>query len=153
MISFRIEEKSSVSPREICEGIFDVSKWNSFEGYGPLPGIRNVSMESPRESEVGTVFHVENTDGSRHRETIESYEPERSVVIRMDAFTPPLSKLASHFIERWSFDGTDPDFRVIRTFDLYPKSALSAVPLWIISRLLKRAVVRHTLKITAPSKT
>ncbi len=150
MITFSVSAQSSLSPEEICEGIFDVDKWSSFTGYGPLPGIKKVTMESPENSIIGTEFHVENTDGSKHRETILSFDPGKCLVMKMSGFAPPLKHMATHFIERWEFAGAHPSYQITRTFELYPKNALASFPLWLISRLLKRAVARHTHQIANP---
>jgi hypothetical protein len=148
MITFSITVASTVSPEKICEGILDVNSWTSFEGYGPLPGIRKVTKESPLNTLIGTIFYVENTDGSKHREIISDFIHSRSITMKMDSFAPPLSNLATHFVERWEFSDSHPTCRITRKFELYPKSRLSTIPLWIISRLLKKAVVRHTYQIT-----
>jgi hypothetical protein len=150
MITFSVVTESSISPQEICEGIFDVDRWSSFTGYGPLPGIKRVTMTSPANAAIGTVFHVENTDGSKHQETVLSLDPGKSLIMKMDAFGPPLIHLATHFIEHWEFLAKPPSHQITRTFELHPTNALAALPLWLIARLLKRAVVRHTHQIAHP---
>ncbi len=150
MISFTISVDSLISPAQICEGIFDVEKWSDFTGYGPLPGIKQVIMKSHGNSIIGTEFFVENTDGSKHKESVQSFDPGKCLVMKMSDFTPPLKNLATHFIERWDFADEDQKYRMTRTFELYPKNALATIPLWLISWLLKKAVARHTHQITNP---
>jgi hypothetical protein len=152
MITFAITTNSSVSPAEICEGIFDVEKWTGFTGYGPLPGIRKVTKSSRQGAHVGTVFNVENTDGSKHTETVQAFDSGKRLVMKMDGFSSPLSRMTTHFIERWDFAGGDPNCHITRTFELYPKSTFATIPLWLISRLLKKAVERHTRQITNPER-
>jgi hypothetical protein len=153
MISFSIEANSSLLPEQICKEFFDVNNWGSFKGYGPLPGVKNVIKEAPHDTEVGTIFSVTNTDGSTHKEVVEAYNPGQRIVIRMDSFSPPLRHMATHFFEFWEFEETDMGCRLTRSFELYPRNRVSAVPLWIISRLLKKAVEIHTNIITKPQKT
>jgi hypothetical protein len=148
MITFSIDVTSTVSPDEILEGIFDVDKWTSFAGYGPLPGIRKVIKESPMNAPLGTVFYVENTDGSQHRETVMDIDPSRSITMKIDDFAPPLSSLATHFVERWDFCDFDTSHRIIRTFELHSTTRFSTIPLWAISHLLRKAVKRHTDYVT-----
>jgi hypothetical protein len=152
MITFSVTAETILPPEQICDGMFDVEKWSSFTGYGPLPGIRQVTMLSPENSRVGTEFHVENTDGSRHKETVLSFDPGRCIVMKMADFSPPLRHLATHFIERWDFAALHPEYRITRTFELFPKNALAAVPLWLIARLLKKAVARHTHQLANPKQ-
>jgi hypothetical protein len=152
MITFTITANSSVSPQEICEGIFDVEKWTGFVGYGPLPGIRKVTKTSSPGALVGTVFHVVNMDGSEHQETVQELEPGIRIVMRMENFSEPLRRITTHFIERWDFADTHPNYRITRTFELYPKSIFAFIPLWLISHLLKKAVERHTYQITNPKR-
>jgi len=147
MITFSVSADTAISPEQICEGIFDVDRWSCFAGYGPLPGIRRATMKSPPNSVVGTEFYVENTDGSKHMERVELFEPGKCLVMKMSDFTPPLKHLATHFIERWEFAGSHPKYGITRTFELYPKNALASVLLWLIARLLKLAVAKHTHQI------
>jgi hypothetical protein len=150
MITFTITANSSISPEQICEGIFDVDQWVSFVGYGPLPGIRKVTKESPLTTPVGTIFYVENTDGSKHKETVQSFNPGKQIIMRMDDFSQPLCSLVTHFVERWDFADTHPDCRITRIFELYPKNIFASVPVWLISRLLKKAVENHTKQLANP---
>jgi hypothetical protein len=144
MIAFSVERKTSLAPEEICNDIFDVDNWSSFVGYGPIPGIARATMNAPERSIIGRKICVENTDGSKHVETIISYVPQECLVMRIAEFSPPLQNLATHFIERWNFSGSHPQYHIVRRFELYPKSKWMALPLWMISLILKVAVARHT---------
>lgn len=153
MITFSITVESTVTPEAICENLFDVAQWTSFHGYGPVPGIVKATTKAPGNPIVGTVIDVENRDGSRHIETIESFDPGISLVMRISDFTPPLRNLATHFIERWDFSMGDVTYRIKRTFELYPKSALTSPLLWLLSRFLQKAVKIHTYQLANPAKT
>jgi hypothetical protein len=153
MITFTVGADSSISPEQICKEIFDVDRWSDFKGYGFLPGIAKVTMKSPANSIVGTEFYVENTDGSKHKETVQSFNPGKCLIMKMSYFTFPVKNIATHFIERWDFANTNSGYRINRTFELYPKNAFASLPLWLISRLLKQAVARHTHQIANPKQT
>ncbi len=150
MIAFSIRASCSLPPEQICKAFFDADSWSSFVGYGPLPGVKRAVKEAPHDAKVGTIFYVENTDGSTHKETVEAYDPGKRIAIRMDCFSPPLRSMATHFTECWEFAESDAGCQLIRTFELHPTNKLSTVPLWIISRLLKKAVEIHTSHVTNP---
>ena len=61
----------------------------------------------------------------------------------MKDFSPPLSRLATGFVETWEFERLGDGTRVTRSFEMQPKSFLARPVLWLISFLLKRAVARH----------
>ena len=42
----------------------------------------------------------------------------------MKDFSPPLSRLATGFVETWEFERLDDGTRVVRSFEMHPKSAL-----------------------------
>jgi hypothetical protein len=150
MITFTVSADSSISPEQICEEIFNVDRWSGFKGYGPLPGIAKVTMKSPANSIVGTEFYVENTDGSKHKETVQSLSAGNYLIMKISDFTAPVKNIATHFIERWDFTDTNSGYRINRTLELYPKNAFAALPLWLISWLLKKAIARHTHQIANP---
>lgn len=152
MITFTVAADSLISPEQICEEIFDVDRWSCFKGYVPLPGIAKVTMKSPANSIVGTEFYVENTDGSKHKETVQSFNAGKCLIIKMSDFTSPIKNIATHFIERWDFVDTTSGYRINRTLELYQKNAFASLPLWLISRLLKKAVARHTHQIANPKQ-
>lgn len=117
-------------------------------GYGPIPGIARATINVEKCPIVGKRIFVENTDGSKHVETIISYVPQERLVMRIAEFTSPLRNLATHFIECWDFSGIHPQYQIVRKFELYPKSNWTVPPLWMISRILKVAVAKHTEQLT-----
>jgi hypothetical protein len=79
----------------------------------------------------------------------------------MHEFSPPLSRLATHFEEIWEFQRVDRATRVTRTFRLHARSSLARCVLWMISFLLKKAIARHlremrqtpeTSKVNSPDR-
>lgn len=142
-ISFTCIENLSAAPGEIVSQILDPSYWPGFQGYGPLPGIREATLEVRTPEVVGTRFRVINTDGSSHLEEVVEWQPDRLLRLTMSDFSPPLSRLANRFIETWQFEPTQPGTQVSRTFELHCRSRLAWPALWLISLLLKKAVARH----------
>jgi hypothetical protein len=135
------------SAEEICERILDVSDWTSFEGYGPIPAIAAARISKRTEELVGTRIEVANADGSRHVEEIVHFVPGRELTLKMASFSRPLDALATHFFEHWRFEPKGDSTAVQRSFELHPKSVLTVPLLWLIGRLLARAVARHLARM------
>ena len=63
--------------------------------------------------------------------------------MKMDEFTPPLSRLAAYFIEEWSFEETAVGTLVVRRFELFPRRGWTRPFLWLISLMFRRAIARN----------
>jgi hypothetical protein len=70
----------------------------------------------------------------------------------MHEFSTPMSRLATGFDETWEFDQLTETTRVVRSFQMYPKSAMTRLPLRLIAVFLKRAVVRHLREMKKAAK-
>lgn len=125
---------------EVADGILDLSQWPSFVGYGPLPGVASAEFEVRTPEVVGSRIRVQNRDGSTHVEEIVEWDPPRRLALRMAGFAPPLSRLATHFVETWEFA---PGGRVTRSVALHPRSWWTWPLVWLIGLLMRRALVRH----------
>jgi hypothetical protein len=142
-ITFTCEETLPSRPEEIAGQILDVSKWPTFQGYGPLPGIKSAEFEVRTQDVVGSRIRVTNLDGSSHTEEILEWQPERRVVMQLGNFSKPLSSMASHFIETWDFERSGNETKVVRSFEMFPRSIRAKLVLWVISFFLKGAIARH----------
>ncbi len=142
-VCFSCETTLPLRPNEIAEQVLDITNWPDFEGYGPLPGIKSAEFEVRAPEIVGSRIRVENTDGSSHVEEIVEWEPERSLRLHMAEFSAPLSRLATDIGETWEFERAGDTTNVVRSFQLHARSALTRPFLWLISKLLKRAIDRH----------
>lgn len=143
MIGFSVSASFPNSADEVCDQIFDVSTWQSFAGYGPIPGIAEAILVSLDDQRLGTRFEVTNVDGSKHVETVIEYVPQQKLRLRMDSFTSPLGKLADHFVESWEFREDGGETRVERSFELYPRNFAGRIILTMISWILRTAVQKH----------
>lgn len=142
-VTFTCRETLALAPEAIAAQILDVANWPTFEGYGPLPGVRSAEFEVETAEVVGSRVRVVNTDGSTHVEDVVEWQTDRRLVLRMSEFSPPLSRLTDRFEEVWAFERDGERTNVTRTFSLRPKSAVARLPLLLISLLLRRAVERH----------
>ena len=146
-IRVTIRTITRVPPESIAEGILDSAQWASFKGWGPMPGIRSAAFTDRPDGVVGSRIAVTNTDGSTHTETITGWDPPRSLSLRLDGFSRPLDRLATHFTEAWAFEpDPDPDgprWTITRRFELHPAGVLGAVALRLVAPMLAAAVRRH----------
>lgn len=142
-IIFSCEATREITPEKIAEQILDVNRWSEFQGYGVLPGISAAVFEVKTPKIVGSRIRVTNTDGSSHVEEIVEWETGRRVRLHMHDFSAPLSRLATSFEETWIFEPSGNASRVVRTFQMYAKSALVRPVLWCISNLLRKAIARQ----------
>ncbi|WP_152053909.1 SRPBCC family protein [Tautonia marina] len=149
-ISFSCEASLGISAEEIARGMLELDRWPDFQGYGPLPGIREASFEVRTPEVVGSVVRVSNADGSTHTETVTEWSPPRRIRLRLGGFSPPLSRLATDFEETWTFEELGDRTRVVRTFDLHPRSVVARPFLLLISLLLRGAVRRHLRRMNEP---
>lgn len=146
-IQFTCHAVISRPAENIAAQILDLDRWPEFAGYGPLPGIRRAEFEVRTPDVVGTRIRVTNRDGSTHIEEIVEWEPRRVVRLRMGEFSPPVSRLATSFDETWRFSERESETHVAREFALHPKTWAARPILWLIGRLLKKAVERHLAQI------
>ena len=142
-ISFTCYQTIDKSAVDICHEIADMSRWPDFEGYGVMPGIANARYETRTADMVGSVIAVENRDGSTHAEEILCWDVGTRVTMKLFRFQPPVSRLATHFIEDWTFKESVGSTEISRHLDLYPVSRFTRPFLWLISRLLKGAIQSH----------
>jgi hypothetical protein len=131
------------SPVQIAERIARVESWCEFRGYGPIPGIASAVYELRTAELKGSRIRVRNEDRSHHVEEITEWAPNERVVLQLGEFSPPLSSLASRFVEEWEFTPVPEGTRATRSFSLYPRNSLTRLPLWVISRMLRRAAAEH----------
>jgi hypothetical protein len=142
-ITFSCVDTLGIPGDEIAQQILDLSNWSDFKGFGVLPGIRVAQFEVKTPEIVGSRIKVTNRDGSSHVEEIVEWRPDCRLTLHMTEFSFPLARLAAGFEETWHFDCISKGTRVIRSFKLYAKSALTRPLLWVISIFLKKAIARH----------
>jgi hypothetical protein len=147
-ISVTCRAQFDFPPAVITSQILDLSKWTDWKGYGPLPAIKSAEFEVKTPEVVGTRIRVVNSDGSSHVEEITTWRPDERVELRFGGFSPPLSRMATHFIETWEFEPAGATTNIKRSMHLYPKSIWAVPLLWMISFLLKRALARHLRQLS-----
>jgi hypothetical protein len=142
-ITFSCEATLPHSPEAIAGQILDPTKWPDFHGYGPIPGIKAAEFAVRTPGIVGSRFTVTDEYGSSHIEEIVEWQPDHRVRLEMREFSAPLCWLATRFEETWAFQRLDGETRVTRSFQLYPRSALTKPLLGLVAFFLRRAIARN----------
>ena len=88
---------------------------------------------------------------ARVLQEIVEWEPDPRLRLRMHEFSVPLSRLATGFVETWEFQPVGSETKIIRSFELYPKSILAWPLLWAISLFLRRAIARQLRQMKSES--
>lgn len=151
-IEFTCQARLPISSTDLGEAIADVSRWPSFKGYLFLPGVDRAEYVTRTPDLRGSRIRVLNTDRSSHTEEIIEWQPDRRIVLRMAGFSPPLNRIADHFVEEWLIAPAGQGINVTRSFSLVPRSGFTRPVLWLIARFLKRAVEQHLAGLAAPTK-
>jgi hypothetical protein len=112
-ITFSYTDGLAPSPGDIAGRLPDLAGWTDFKGYGPLPGIGAAAFEVRTPGVIGSRYRVSNSAGSSLVEEIIEWEPDQSVRLRANEFSPPLSRLATEFGESWSFERVGNATRVV----------------------------------------
>jgi len=160
-VSFTCTHTTPMAPADIAASILDPDQWTTFKGWGPLPGIAHAEFTRYNDPPPGSTVSVKATDNSTHTETITAWDLPHALAIRMDAFSPPLSRLATHIDESWTFKpapqtNTHSDRQsqthIHRRFDIHPTSAPARWFIAIVIRpMLRAAIKRHMRELDAPA--
>jgi hypothetical protein len=148
-IVFSCTESLEMSPDEVAQQILDLANWTDFAGYAFLPGIQEAHFEVATPEIIGSRIKVTNRDGSNHVEEIVDWQPNRGLTMHLKEFSPPLARLATSFEEKWEFKRGTRETKVIRSFSLHARSALTWPLLWLISVFLKKAIASHLAQMRA----
>jgi hypothetical protein len=151
-IHFQCEQLMSKSGVEIATLIADTELWKEFKGYRFLPGIRHAEYQLKTANMLGSRIKVLNMDGSTHVEEIYKWDPEKEIAMKFVDLSKPVSRLATHFNEKWTFLPQSNGTLVRREMYLHPKSIFTRPILALIGRVLKKAIQQHLEEIAqAPS--
>ena len=134
--------------QKICEEILDTNRWDEFEGYSFLPGIESANFEIKTPAVLGSRIKVKNRDGSSHIEEIIEWDVHNKGSLRLQEFDSPLKNFATHFLEVWTFSKLDDGTTVSRAMTMYPKGILGWLILKPISKLMKKALVKHLIQLS-----
>ena len=146
-IRFVTESTYRGSPEAVIEKIFNPSEWKTFSGWAIIPAVREVTISEFCDEKIGTIFSVENADGSTHREIVVNHTPGKLLEMRMDRFSRPLAWISDYFLETWRFERLGEATQMQRIFELHARNALGKILLIPIAFCLKRAIHSHNQAI------
>ena len=103
--------------------------------YGPMPPIRETRGHAGEwATEVGQTRTIVLADGGTLHETITDLDPPHSFDYDITNITGPLSPLARRLHGRWEFTPAGTGTRVTWTWDVEPRSALTARLMPVLQR-------------------
>jgi hypothetical protein len=140
--SFVTLSDNRFTPDQCFSFVTDLTKWTTFTGYGPLPGIRHAEAADGRPLALGSVVRVQDSDGSSHEEVVTVFERPTTYAVTM-RLTPPASWLMKRIDERVDFQAIPCGTRITRRFDVLPRSFLAWPLVWAVTFLLLRPAVRR----------
>jgi hypothetical protein len=138
-IKIQVTGQSPLSASDICAQFLDTARWSEFTGYGLLPGIRSAQFETRTPNLVGSRIRVCNTDSSTHLEEIIQWDEDTGFSLRFQDFQPPLSHLASCFVESWSLRSDGDGTHITRSMELVPRNWLGSILLRPIAKMMQKA--------------
>lgn len=147
-ITFECKKLFSKTIEEISAEISDMARWPEFNGYAILPGIESAAYEHRTPNMVGSRIRVRNLDGSTHVEEILEWDLSGKIEMKIFEFSPPLSHLATHFVETWDIEVVQGGTAVTRSFQLYGKRPFTRPFLWLISLFFRKAIAIHLDEIS-----
>lgn len=146
MPAFELIAHSPCSPEITFAFITDLSRWDSFRGSGPLPGIVRASLDGTSMG-PGARVRVENTDGSVHHENFVDFVPGKGLQIRME-LSPPASFVLAGIDEQVELSAEGEGCRIRRRFVLRPRWFFLWPMAWVLCNVfLKRAVDAHNREV------
>lgn len=144
-IVIAVEGVTAMRSEEVCAQVLELSRWPEFEGHGMLPGILRAEFERRTPEVVGTRIAVYSKDGSEHIEEIVEWDTQRRIAFRFQEFKSPVRRLATGFLETWTFAPSHDGLKIRREMAMYPKGILGWLMLRMISRMMRQAFVKQAV--------
>lgn len=125
-----------------------------FEGYGPIPAIRSVTLDAPLA--VGATRRIHNTDGSILTEQVTALDRPVRHAYTLVGFRPPFSWLVTRGESDWTLSTREPGTHVRWIYDFTLTNALayplaSVVLKFFMSRAMQRCLDNMArLLVTTP---
>ncbi len=143
-IEFEVKKIIKNSAKEISKKALEVENWNSFDGYGILPGIEKAEFEERTKKMIGSRIRVKNSDGTDHLEEILEWGSGKRIVMKIYDFPTALSYVATHFIEEWNFEKLGKNETLVsRKFQLFPTSFLTRPLLSQIAAFIEKSIAKQ----------
>ncbi|MBX3251438.1 MAG: SRPBCC family protein [Myxococcales bacterium] len=138
-----------VGPDDAWDFFLSPRGYETFTGYGPIPGIDRLEWQRGSNLEPGSMALVHSKDGSTHHEHVVRVERPAHYEIRIDNFSSAFRLLVSGGIEIAKFSPVSGGTRLDRRFVFTLKSALGWPPGLVVRGLFRRAVQRNHANMVA----
>jgi hypothetical protein len=144
-MQLRIHEHVEIeAPRQaVFDHTIRPENFGSFEGFGPIPGIRSATYVTHGPVGVGSRRRVLNTDGSEHSEEITHFEAPRRHNSRIFDIRPPFALIVRFLEDDWIFEDSGDRTRIQREFRIDARPL--ALPIAVLLLPLLRRAVRRDL--------
>lgn len=117
--------------------------YETFTGYGPIPGIERLEWHEGDSRTAGSVATVHSTDGSTHTERVVLAERPTLYAVEISGFSSAFRLLTKGATERWGMVPAPGGTRLERTFEFQLRSPL----LWplgaALGGLFRKALQRN----------
>jgi len=145
-VSFTVRHFFPVDRERLFDFTNNASNFVSFVGFGPVPGIRQASYETPGQPRLGSRRRILKTDGTEHLEEIVAFDPPLRHVSRVTGLSPPFSWLVLSGEDDWKFEESSGGTVVERTFAFELTSPLAAMAAFPLLHLFMRPAVRRDFR-------
>ena len=136
----------SANPERLFDFTTDARNFDSFDGFGPIPGIAGAAYETPGEPRLGSRRRIRKTDGTDHFEEIVLFERPGRHVSRITGIAPPFSWLVRWGEDDWRFHPAGTGTLIERTFRFELTSPLAALIAAPLLHVFMRGAVRRDLR-------
>lgn len=122
-ITCRAEQTMPCAPDAVFALMVDPDRFPSmFEGYGPIPAIRSVTLDTPLA--VGATRRIHNTDGTTLTEQVTVLDRPVRHAYTLGGFRPPFSWLVTRGESDWTLSAQASGTHVRWIYDFTLTSAL-----------------------------
>lgn len=132
-----------VPPDDAYDFLVSPAAFETFTGWGPIPGIDRLEWQHGGCSQEGSVATVYNTDGSTHRERVVLAARGERYEIAIDEFSSAFRFLVSGARETWVLEPNAAGTLGHREFVFQLRSAAGYPIGLLVAKFFRNAIVRN----------
>jgi uncharacterized protein YndB with AHSA1/START domain len=143
------ERTIRASPEAVYALSLDAQRFPGFfTGFGPIPGLRRVTLHAPPPA-VGSTRELEDNDGLVMNERITALDPGRRHAYTLSGLHPPLAWLVRTGLADWTFASVTEGTQVVWTYDFELTSPLAWPIAWPLLHGFMRGAMQRCLEAMA----
>jgi uncharacterized protein YndB with AHSA1/START domain len=144
-IDLRAEWRFSAAPEAVFDLCVDPARFpQTFTGYGPIPAIRQISLDGPLRT--GAQRRIHNSDGSVLDERVTLLERPHRHGYELSGFRAPFAWLVTLGRADWQIEAADDGTRVTWLYRFTPRSAVVRPFSWLLLRGFLQPAMRRCLR-------